>query len=63
MKGGTKPRPGTRRAEKFQDGAKKSGGVNTQRHAGPRAPARKGQAGLRGHSWKGAFALEGSPIT
>ncbi len=36
MKGGTEPRPGTKRAKKFQDGAKKSGGVNTMRHAGPK---------------------------
>jgi hypothetical protein len=35
MAGGTKPRVGTKRAEKFKDGLKKSGGVNSQRHAGP----------------------------
>jgi hypothetical protein len=35
MAGGTKPTSGTRRAEKFQDGAKKSGGIGTTRHAGP----------------------------
>src|SRR3954471_9366594 len=31
----TKPAPSTRRAEKFKDGQKKSGGVRTPRHAGP----------------------------
>jgi hypothetical protein len=31
----TKPAPGTRRAEKFKDGQKKSGGANAPRHAGP----------------------------
>ena len=34
VKGGTKPQPGTRRAEKFQDGANKSGGIRaTSRRA------------------------------
>jgi hypothetical protein len=31
----TKPAPGTRKAEKFKDGQKKSGGARTPRHAGP----------------------------
>jgi hypothetical protein len=35
MAGGTKPRPGSRRPQKFQDGAKKSGSIRTTRHAGP----------------------------
>jgi hypothetical protein len=48
MKGGTKPQPGTRRAEKFQDGAKKSGGVNTQRHAGPTRTSKKRPSGTKG---------------
>jgi hypothetical protein len=48
MRGGTKPSPGTRRAEKFQDGAKKSGGVKTQRHAGPGRPSKTRPAGTKG---------------
>src|SRR5204863_8218131 len=36
MAGGTKPAPRTRKAERFQDGAKKSGGIRTTKHAGPR---------------------------
>jgi hypothetical protein len=35
MAGESKARVGTRKAEKFKDGLKKSGGVKTQRHAGP----------------------------
>jgi hypothetical protein len=31
----TKPAPGTRKAEKFKDGQKKSGGAKALRHAGP----------------------------
>jgi hypothetical protein len=33
--GGTKPTRGTKRAEKFQNGAKKAGGIGARRHAGP----------------------------
>ena len=36
MAGGTKPAPGTRKAERFQDGVKKSGGIRTTKHAGPK---------------------------
>jgi glycine/D-amino acid oxidase-like deaminating enzyme/nitrite reductase/ring-hydroxylating ferredoxin subunit len=35
MAGGTKPQHGTRRAEKYQDGAKKRGGVGATKRAGP----------------------------
>jgi glycine/D-amino acid oxidase-like deaminating enzyme/nitrite reductase/ring-hydroxylating ferredoxin subunit len=35
MAGGTKPQHGTRRAESYQDGAKKRGGVGATRPAGP----------------------------
>jgi hypothetical protein len=35
MAGGSKPAPRTRRAEKFQDGAKKGGGIGKKKHAGP----------------------------
>jgi hypothetical protein len=31
----SKPAPGTRKAEKFKDGQKKSGGAKAPRHAGP----------------------------
>jgi hypothetical protein len=36
MAGGTKPQPGTRKAEAFKDGLKKSGGIGRQKHAGPK---------------------------
>jgi len=48
MKRGTKPRPGTRRAEKYQDGAKKSGGANTTRHAGPKRTSKTEPTGTKG---------------
>ena len=48
MKGGTKPLPGTRRAEKFKDGAKKSGGANTTRHAGPKSASKTAPTGTTG---------------
>ena len=35
MAGGTKPGVGTKKGEKFKDGLRKAGGINTQRHAGP----------------------------
>ena len=47
MKGGTKPRRSTKSAEKFQDGAKKSGGVNTMRHAGPKRKSKKPPTGTK----------------
>jgi glycine/D-amino acid oxidase-like deaminating enzyme/nitrite reductase/ring-hydroxylating ferredoxin subunit len=50
--GGTKPQPGTRRAERYQDGARKRGGVGATKHAGPgraskTAPKRKKAARRR----------------
>jgi hypothetical protein len=48
VKGGTKPQPGTRRAEKFQDGANKSGGIRTQHHAGPGRPSKTRPSGTKG---------------
>jgi hypothetical protein len=48
MKGGTKPSPGTRKAEKFKDGLKKAGGVNTQRHAGPGRASKTRPTGIKG---------------
>jgi hypothetical protein len=48
MAGGSKPRVGTRKAEKFKDGLKKSGGVKTQRHAGPGRASKTPPTGTRG---------------
>jgi hypothetical protein len=48
MAGGTKPRIGTRRAEKFKDGLKKAGGLNTQRHAGPGRVSKPRPTGTKG---------------
>jgi hypothetical protein len=46
MTGGTKPTPGTKLAERFQD-AKKSGGVGAANHPGP---DRRSKPKLRGNS-------------
>jgi hypothetical protein len=48
MAGGTKPNPGTRRAEKFQDGAKKSGGIGAVKPAGPGRPSKTAPKGTKG---------------
>lgn len=48
MAGGTKPSAGTRKAEKFKDGLKKSGSVNTQKHAGPGRDSKTPSSGVKG---------------
>ena len=48
MTGGTKPRVGTKRAEKFKDGLKKSGGIKTQRPAGPSRSSKTPPTGTKG---------------
>ena len=48
MAGGTKPRIGTRRAERLKDGLKKAGGLKTQRHAGPGRASRTRPTGTKG---------------
>jgi hypothetical protein len=48
MAGGTKPAPRTRKAEKFQDGAKKSGGLRTTQHAGPQRASKPRPRGIKG---------------
>jgi hypothetical protein len=49
MAGGTKPAPRTRKAEKFQDGAKKGGGVKTtQNMRGPKRSSKTPPRGTKG---------------
>jgi len=48
MAGGSKPRVATRKAEKFKDGLRKSGGARTQRHAGPGRASKTRPTGTRG---------------
>src|SRR5438477_335988 len=48
MAGGTKPAPRTRKAEKFQDGGKKSGGIGTAKHAGPKRASKTPPRGTKG---------------
>jgi hypothetical protein len=48
MAGGTKPARHTRKAEKFQDGAKKSGGMKTTKHAGPKRASKTPAQGTKG---------------
>jgi hypothetical protein len=48
MAGGTKPRPNVKRAEKFKNGARKGGGMNTRTHAGPGRPSKTPPQGRRG---------------
>jgi len=48
MADGTKPRVGTRKAERFKDGLKKSGGAKSQRHAGRGRASKTPPTGTRG---------------
>jgi hypothetical protein len=48
MPGGSNPRPGTRRAERYQDGAKKSGGLGASKHAGPGRASKTRPKGVKG---------------
>jgi hypothetical protein len=48
MAGGTKPRVGTRKAERFKDGLSKSGGMNSERHAGPGRASKTKPTGVKG---------------
>ena len=48
MAGGSKPKPGSKRAVTFQAGAKKGGGVNTKKHAGPGRASKTVPKGTRG---------------
>jgi hypothetical protein len=48
MVGGTKPAPRTRKAAKFQDGAKKSGGIGAAKHSGPQRASKPGPRGMKG---------------
>jgi hypothetical protein len=48
MVGGTKPGPLTRKAAKFQDGAKKSGGLGATKHAGPTRASKPRPRGIKG---------------
>jgi hypothetical protein len=46
--GGTKPASGARPGEKYQDGARKGGGTNTNRHAGPGRTSKMRATGTKG---------------
>jgi hypothetical protein len=46
--GGSKPKPGSKRAATFQDGAKKSGGLHARKHAGPGRASKTEPKGTRG---------------
>ena len=48
MAGGTKPSPGTRRAERFKAGAKTSGGIGSRPHAGPTRASKRRPIGTKG---------------
>jgi hypothetical protein len=48
MAAGTKSARGTRRAEKYQDGRKKSGGIAAARHAGPGRASKPRPRGTKG---------------
>jgi len=48
MAGGTKPAPHTAKAEKYQDGAKKSGGITATKHAGPKRTSKTPPQGTKG---------------
>jgi hypothetical protein len=48
MAGGSKPLPRSKMKNVSQDGARKSGGVKTQRHAGPGRASKTGPTGTKG---------------
>jgi hypothetical protein len=48
MTGGTKPNPGTKHPSNYRDGARKSGGINTQKHAGPERASKTRPQGTKG---------------
>jgi hypothetical protein len=48
MAGGTKPAPHARKANKYKDGAKKSGGIGTTKHAGPKRASKPPPQGTKG---------------
>jgi hypothetical protein len=48
MSGGTKPARGTRRAAKYQDGAKKGGSIKVAKHAGPGRSSKTSPQGTKG---------------
>jgi hypothetical protein len=48
MAGGSKPRRNVKRADKYQDGARKGGGMNTRRHAGPGRASKTPPTGTKG---------------
>jgi hypothetical protein len=49
MAGASKPKPGSKvRPVKVQDGARKSGGIGTAQHAGPKRASKTPSSGTRG---------------
>ena len=48
MAGGTKPTQGSKRVANAQDGKRKSGGINTPKHAGPGRKSKTPPTGTRG---------------
>lgn len=48
MAGGTKPTQGSKRVANAQDGKRKSGGINTPKHAGPTRKSKTPPTGTRG---------------
>jgi hypothetical protein len=48
MKGGTKPKPGSKKPDNAQDGAHKGGGINTPKHAGPTRASKTPPSGVKG---------------
>jgi hypothetical protein len=48
MAGGTKPPRRTRRAERFKDGVRKSGGLGVSKHAGPTRASKPRPRGTSG---------------
>lgn len=48
MKWGTKPKPGSKKPDSAQDGARKGGGANTPKHAGPIRASKTPPSGTKG---------------
>jgi hypothetical protein len=48
MAGSSKPPPGSKRADRSQDGAHKGGGIKTRKHAGPTRASKTPPSGVKG---------------
>jgi hypothetical protein len=48
MRGSSKPKPGSKKPDTSQDGARKGGGLKAQKHAGPGRTSKTRPSGVKG---------------